>query len=53
MPILNLKRVFRLCKTLFYYLPRFTFQYSIELKSILQKTKLQAKKIGHLDEKTA
>ena len=51
MPILNLERVSRHYKTLWYYFPRFTFQYSIEKKSFLLKTKLQAKKMGHLNEK--
>ena len=38
-PILKLKRIFRLCKTLWYQFPRFTFQYSIESKLFQQKTK--------------
>ena len=53
MPIFNLKRSFRLCKTLWHQFPRLTFQYSIEKNLFLQDTKLKAKKLGHLDEKTA
>ena len=53
MPIFNLKHIFRLCKTLWYQFPRLTIQYSIEKKLFLQETKLKAKKLGHLDEKTA
>ena len=37
-PILNFKRIFRLCKTLWYQFPRFNFQYSIE-KIFRQKPK--------------
>ena len=53
MPILNLKRISRLSKTLWYQIPRLTFQYSIEKNTLLHKIKLQAKKLGHLKEKTA
>ena len=53
MPISHLKRNFRLCKILCYQIPGFTFQHNINEKLFLQKTKLQAKKLGHLDEKTA
>ena len=53
MPILNLKHIFRLPKTLWYQIPRLTFQYSIEKKLFQHKTKWQAKKLGHLYEKTA
>ena len=44
MPIFNLKRIFRLCKTLWHQFPRLTFQYSIELTLFLQDTKIKAKK---------
>ena len=53
MPISHLKRNFRLCKILCYQFPGLTFKHSIDKKLFLQKTKLQAKKLGHLDEKTA
>ena len=52
-PIFNLKRIFRLCKTLCHQFPRLTFQNSIKTNLFLHETKLKAKKLGHLDEKTA
>ena len=51
MPILNLKRILRLCKTLWYQFPRLHF--NIASKENLLKHKLKAKKLGHLDEKMA
>ena len=53
MPIFNLKRIFRLCKTLCHQFPRLTFPNSIKTNLFLHETKLKAKKLGHLDEKTA
>ena len=50
-PILSLKRILKLCKTLLYQFARFTFQYSIKI--IFTKTRLQAEKLGHLDQKAA
>ena len=52
MSVFKLKRIFRLCKTLWHQFPRLKLQY-IEWNLFLQETKLKAKKLGHLDGKTA
>ena len=53
MSTLNLKRIFWLCKTLWYQFPR-GLHFNIATNKIyFYKNQITSKKLGHLDEKTA